>query len=194
MLKNPFYVNMTVGVPDAPIPVSFNDYEHWGEDGGLTVLFRKKMTVILWNACEQNGDDPHYCEYWLSGFDSCRGWHGPPFYKVSRPPSPAWDEGSLEHMQQMLNRAQIYKQALQNVVECYHNAVNNDDYILWDQTWDTERKWRWIQNQRTIFEFQVLGPDRRINTYKLTHPKGADIGHWTWFRHQTRNPLPEDVD
>ena len=152
------------------------------------------MTAILWNACEQNGDDPHYCEYWLSGFDSCRGWHGPPFYKVSRPPSPAWEKGSLEDDEQMLKHAQIYKKALRNVIECYHDAVNHNDYILWNQTWDTERKWEWIQDQRTIFEFQVLGPDRRINTYKLTHPKGADIGHWTWFRHQTRNPLPEDVD
>ena len=82
MLRNPFFVNMTVGVPDAPIPASFDEHEHWGEDGGLSVLFRKKMTAILWNACEQTGDDPYNCEYWLSENDSGRKWHGPPFDKV----------------------------------------------------------------------------------------------------------------
>ena len=185
---------MTVGVPDAPIPASFNEHEHWGEDGELSVLFRKKMTAILWNACEQTGDDPHYCEYWLSGFDSCRRWQGPPYYKVSRPPSPAWEKGSLRDDDQIVRHAEVYQEALMDVIECYHDAVNRDDYILWDQTWDIRRKWRWIQNQRTKFEFQVLGPDRRINRYQLTHQQGADIGLWTWYRHQTPNPLPEDID
>ena len=185
---------MTVGVPNAQLPTSFNEHENWGEDGGFTVLFRKIMTAILWNACEQTGDDPYNCEYWLSENDSGRKWHGPPFDKVSRPPSPAWEKGSLRDDDQIVRHAEVYQEALMDVIECYHDAVNRDDYILWDQTWDTERKWRWIQNQRTIFEFQVLGPDRRINRYQLTHQQGADIGLWTWYRHQTPNPLPEDID
>lgn len=194
MLRNPFFVTMTVGVPDVPIPASFDEHENWGNIGELSELFRKKMTAILWNACDETRDTPHSCEYWLSEFDSCRSWHGPPHYTISRPASPAWEKGSLEDEAQVLEHAKIFKTALENVINCFHDAVNHNDYILWDQTWDMRRKWRWIKNQRTIFQFQVLGPDRRINTYKLTHEQGTDIGRWIWYKNQSRNPLIEDVD
>ena len=74
MFKNPFYVNMTVGIPDTPIPDSFHSHVEWGDRGLLKVLFRKEMTAILWNACEKAKDKPFVFEYMLSDVNSWREW------------------------------------------------------------------------------------------------------------------------
>ena len=73
-MTNPFFVTviqrnssmispMTVGIPDTPIPDSFHSHVEWGARGLLKVLFRKEMTAILWDACEQAKDKPFVFGY-----------------------------------------------------------------------------------------------------------------------------------
>ena len=82
-------MNMTVGIPDTPIPDSFHSHEDWGARGLLKKLFRKEMTAILWDACEQAKDKPFVFEYDLSDENEEIQWQGPPFpdhHGDSRPP------------------------------------------------------------------------------------------------------------
>ena len=68
---------MTVGIPDTPIPDIFDSHEDWAGPGLLTPFFRKEMTAILWDACEQAKDKPFVFAYLLSDENSKREWQGP---------------------------------------------------------------------------------------------------------------------
>ena len=147
-MTNPFFVTviprngsmispMTVGIPVTPIPDSFHSHVEWGARGLLKVLFRKEMTAILWDACEQAKDKPFKFEYRLSDANSRRKWQGPPFpehHGDSRPPSPAFRRDSLADAWQVLEQAEIYHKALNSVANCFLESWSNDNYVRWDDT------------------------------------------------------------
>ena len=220
-MTNPFFVTviqqnssmispMTVGIPDTPIPASFDSHEEWGERGLLKVLFRKEMTAILWNACEQAKDTPFKFEYMLSDVNSWREWPGPPFpehHGDSRPPSPEYDRDSLADALEVWVQAQIYEEALNSVANCFLETWRNDDYVRWDDTHELvpaenneeelsreeiNRREIWMDNQRVVFTIKVYGPGNVINRYEYRHDAGDDRYCWSFHRYRNDHPAPRN--
>ena len=208
MFKNPFYVNMTVGIPDTPIPDSFHSHEEWGDRGLLKVLFRKEMTAILWNACEQAKDKPFVFGYLLSDENSKREWQGPPFpehHGDSRPPSPAYGRDSLADADQVKVQADIYHEALNRIANLFLDSWMDDDYVWWNnRTFTTtelsreeiNRRKIWMKSQKVVFTIKVYGPGNVINRYYYKHEAGDDEYVWSFHRYRDDRAAPrqEAVD
>ena len=217
-MTNPFFVTviqrnssmispMTVGIPDTPIPDSFHSHEEWGDRGLLRVLFRKEMTAILWDACEQAKDKPLVFGYFLSDDHSKKEWEGPPFpehHGDSRPPSPAYNRDSLADARQVLVQAEIYEEALNRIANCFLDAWMSDDYVRWDNTHDImiedneeltqeeiNRRKIWMKSQRVVFYIKVYGPGNVINRYYYKHKAGDDEYVWSFHRYRDDRAAPQ---
>ena len=200
---------MTVGIPDTPIPASFDSHEEWGDCGLVKDLFRKEMTAILWNACEKAKDKPFVFGCLLSDENSKREWQGPPFpehHGDSRPPSPAYNRDSVADARQVLVQAEIYEEALNRVANCFLGAWRDDDYVRWDDTHEflpaenneeelsreeINRRKIWMKNQRVVFTIKVYGPGNVINRYYYKHEAGDDEYVWSFHRYRDDRPAPQ---
>ena len=217
-MTNPFFVTviprnssmlspMTVGIPDTPIPDSFHSHEEWGARGDLKKLFRKEMTAILWDACEQAKDKPFKFGYMLTDENSWREWEAPPFpdhYGDSRPPSPAFRRDLGDDAFQVAAQAAIYKPALKRVANCFLDAWMDDDYVRWDNTHDImiedneeltqeeiNRRKIWMRSQKVVFFIKVYGPGNMIHRYYYKHNAGDDEYVWSFHRYRDDRATPQ---
>ena len=192
---------MTVGIPDTPIPDSFHSHEEWGARGLLKVFFRKEMTAILWDACEQAKDKPFVFGYLLSDENSWKGWEGPSFpdhHGDSRPPSPAYGRDSLAHARQVLVQADIYHEALNRIANLFLDSSEDNEYVRWNNSpavlsrEEINRREQWMKSQTVVFTIQVYGPGNVVNKYQYRHEAGDDRYVWSFHRYQDDRPAPRN--
>ena len=198
---------MTVGIPDTPIPDSFHSHEEWGARGLLKVSFRKEMTAILWDACEQARDKPMRFGYMLTDENSWREWEGPPFpdhYGDSRPPSPAYSRDSLADVDTVHEQAHIYHFAMNRIANLFLDSYMDNEYVRWDDTHEflpaedeeelsqkeINRRKQWMKSQTVVFTIQVYGPGNVVNKYQYKHDAGDTIYTWSFHRYRNNRPAP----
>ena len=119
MRKNPFFVNMTVGIPDTPIPDSFyltksgcswtaESFVQKGNDSNIVMHVNRPETSLCLNMT---------CRMRLKKYIARTPF--PDHHGDSRPPSPAYSRDSLADVDTVHEQAHIYHFAMNRIANLF---------------------------------------------------------------------------